>query len=163
MSYQKYQAKQRKIIKAEQFLPPQQIPRGVMNVYEGANDPGIYSGEVVTAQGERVFVQPGEWIVKEPEAHPDRYYPIADEIFQELYDPLDEEMNTQMRNDRIDLIGDLYEKSKDILSRISRGWPHEHHGKEPVIYPQALFTYIEQLRDLAASTDYLPEKIDDGH
>lgn len=88
----KYQAKKCKIIEAEQFLPPQQIPKGVMNVYEGANDPGIYSGEVVTAQGERVFVRPGEWIVSES-SHPGRYYPIADNIFQDLYEPLNETAN----------------------------------------------------------------------
>ena len=92
----KYQAKKRKIIEAEQFLPPQQIPEGVMNVYEAprgaTNVPaqvavkgtGIYTGQIQTAQGEYVFVRPGEWIVKE-EGHPERYYPIADEIFQELY------------------------------------------------------------------------------
>lgn len=40
---------------------------------------------VETLQGERVFVQPGEWIVKEFSG--DGYYPIADAAFRAKYEP----------------------------------------------------------------------------
>lgn len=38
---------------------------------------------VTTLQGEHVFVEPGEWIVKEFSG--DGYYPIADAAFQAKY------------------------------------------------------------------------------
>lgn len=38
---------------------------------------------VVTIQGERVSVKPGEWIVREPIG--DGHYPIADEVFRAKY------------------------------------------------------------------------------
>ena len=79
----KYRAKQITEIEAEQFLPPNQIP-GVFNVY-GSPDGTIYSGQVWTIQGERVNVKAGEWIVQEPD-NPDRFYPIADEVFKRKYE-----------------------------------------------------------------------------
>lgn len=79
----KYKSKQITEIEAEQFLPPLQIPEGVFNVYEIA--PNIFSGQVWTIQGERVNVSAGEWIVQEPD-NPERYYPIADEVFKRKYE-----------------------------------------------------------------------------
>lgn len=84
----KYQAKKRKIIEAEQFLPPHQIPRGVGVLREENSSESVFVIE--TMQGEVVRVKSGEWIVAEGEAHPDRYYPIANEIFRDLYEPLNE-------------------------------------------------------------------------
>lgn len=80
----KYRAKQITEIEAEQFLPPNQIPKGVSNVY-GSTDGTTYSGQVWTIQGERVNVKAGEWIVQEPD-NPERYYPIADEVFKRKYE-----------------------------------------------------------------------------
>lgn len=80
----KYRAKQITEIEAEQFLPPNQIPRGMINVYISP-DGTIYSGEVWTIQGEIVNVKAGEWVVQEPDS-PERYYPIADEVFKRKYE-----------------------------------------------------------------------------
>jgi hypothetical protein len=80
----KYRAKQINQIEAEQFLPPLQIPKGVFNVY-GSPNGEVYSGQVWTIQGERVNVKSGEWIVQEPD-NPERYYPIADEVFKRKYE-----------------------------------------------------------------------------
>ena len=80
----KYRAKQITEIEAEQFLPPNQIPKGVFNVY-GSLDGTVYSGQVWTIQDERVNVKAGEWIVQEPD-NPERYYPIADEVFKRKYE-----------------------------------------------------------------------------
>ena len=80
----KYRAKQITEIEAEQFLPPNQIPKGVFNVY-CSPDGTVYSCQVLTIQGERVNVKAGEWIVQEPD-NPERYYPIADEVFKRKYE-----------------------------------------------------------------------------
>lgn len=85
----KYVAIARNEIEAEQFLPPHQIPKGVMNVYQMGKgteeDPTWYTGEVWTIQGEKVRVKAGEWIVEEPDMI-GRYYPIADEVFRRKYE-----------------------------------------------------------------------------
>ncbi len=76
-----------KIIDAEQYLPDQQrdLVRGVhpANIREYANLP-----YVITAQGQRVHVEPGEWIVDEGDGI--HFYPIADAIFKgpKGYEPL---------------------------------------------------------------------------
>ena len=56
-------------------------------MYRADQNKDIYTGRIRTAQGVIVDIKPGEWVVKEAEAYPDRYYPIADEIFQQLYEP----------------------------------------------------------------------------
>lgn len=118
----KYIAKKTKIIEAEQFLPPYQIPKGVINVY-GSPDGKTYSGQVWTIQGERVNVKAGEWIVQE-EGNPDRYYPIADDVFRKLYyiipykdkDEVLEQLFDK-KNEEIDLKRIKFNKGlKDILS-----------------------------------------------
>jgi hypothetical protein len=38
---------------------------------------------VTTAQGQKVYVEPGEWIVKEPDGS--GFYPISDAIFASKY------------------------------------------------------------------------------
>lgn len=42
---------------------------------------------VVTMQGREVPVEPGEWIVKEPDGV--HYYPIADDEFRRIYEPVE--------------------------------------------------------------------------
>ena len=83
----KFQAIEKKVIDAEQFLPPDNIPEGVQNVHQ--TNLGRYLGEVITAQGQNVVVASGEWIVKEA-GYEDRYYPIDSGIFDETYQPLEE-------------------------------------------------------------------------
>lgn len=67
------------IIDAEQFTDPENPPRGVLR------DGGTFY--VVTIQGTKIVVKPGEWIVKEDGAG-DQYYPIAPEVFAKRYRPL---------------------------------------------------------------------------
>jgi hypothetical protein len=42
---------------------------------------------VTTIQGQRVYVEPGEWIVREPDCV--HYYPIADDVFHRKYEPIE--------------------------------------------------------------------------
>lgn len=78
----KYRAKQLSIIEAEPFLPPLQIPKGVINVYETGS--GDFVGEVWTYQGQKIVVKQGEWIVKDKGDN--CYYPIANDVFIEKYE-----------------------------------------------------------------------------
>lgn len=71
------------IIEAEQFNPPKQIPKGVINVYEGD---GHYVGEVTTIHGQKTVVISGDWIIPEP--MPGRYYPCKPDIFEKTYEPI---------------------------------------------------------------------------
>jgi hypothetical protein len=80
----KYRAKQINEIEAEQFLPPNQIPKGVFNVYSSP-DGTFYSGKVWTIQNQMVNVEAGEWIVQEPN-NSNRYYPISDKVFKNKYE-----------------------------------------------------------------------------
>lgn len=41
---------------------------------------------VTTIQKQRVYVEPGEWIVQEPDGV--HYYPIADDVFLRKYEPV---------------------------------------------------------------------------
>ena len=41
---------------------------------------------VTTIQGQRVQVEPGEWIVQEPDGI--HYYPVADDVFRRKYEPV---------------------------------------------------------------------------
>lgn len=80
----KYIARKIEEIEAEQFLPPNKIPKGVFNVYCSPNGE-VYSGQVWTIQGERISVKAGEWIVQESD-NPERHYPVSDEVFKRKYE-----------------------------------------------------------------------------
>ena len=43
--------------------------------------------DVLTEQGQWVSVRVGEWII--PDQSHGRFYPVADEVFQKLYQPVD--------------------------------------------------------------------------
>jgi hypothetical protein len=49
---------------------------------DGAKPGGVW---VTTAQGQTVYVSPGEWIAAEDE--PGRFYPIAHDVFQRRWEP----------------------------------------------------------------------------
>lgn len=66
------------VVDAEQFLDGDKPPRGV----KFSDSLGTY---VTTKQGRHVCVSLGEWIVKEHEME-DRFYPIADDEFQRIYE-----------------------------------------------------------------------------
>lgn len=77
----KFRAKE--TIKAEQFLPPHKIPKGVFNVYEMTE--GVF-GQIETTEG-RKYIISGIWIAEEP-SYPGKYYPIYDNVIQEKYEPV---------------------------------------------------------------------------
>lgn len=65
-------------LEAEQYLPGQQrnLPAGVHPASVQEEAPGAY---VITAHGQRVYLEPGDWVAKEPEG--DGYYPIKPSVF----------------------------------------------------------------------------------
>lgn len=44
---------------------------------------------VVTAHGQRVFIEPGDWIIAEPEGR--GFYPCKADIFEANYEPVEGE------------------------------------------------------------------------
>lgn len=63
------------------------MPAGVVTEYEG--DPGSLEGQrvryyVVTIQYQKVCIQPGEWVITEPDGV--HHYPCSDEVFRNTYD-----------------------------------------------------------------------------
>jgi hypothetical protein len=67
------------IIEAEQFHHPATAPRGVRTEEDGR-------AYVITAHEQKVYLEPGDWIVPEP-GKEDRYYPIKPNIFEATYKP----------------------------------------------------------------------------
>lgn len=72
------------VIEAEQFNPPEHIPKGVINVY--SNDGKHFVGEVTTIHGQKTFVVSGDWIIPEPDGI--HYYPCKPDIFETTYEPV---------------------------------------------------------------------------
>ena len=68
-------------VDAEQFTDISSPPRGVTFSHLSGTH------EVVTLQGMKVCVRLGEWIVREA-ANPERFYPIADDEFRRVYEPV---------------------------------------------------------------------------
>lgn len=71
------------VVDAEQYLPGQQraLPNGVhpANVQEYANGPFV-----ITAHSQRVYVEPGDWIIAEPDGR--GFYPCKPDIFAATYE-----------------------------------------------------------------------------
>lgn len=65
-------------VEAEQFTDETRPPAGV----RFSDSLGFY---VTTAQGRNVCVEIGEWIVREQDG--ERYYPVADDVFKDVYEP----------------------------------------------------------------------------
>jgi hypothetical protein len=78
-----FKQKEISIIQAEQFLPPSEIPIGVIDAHQDLD--GNWFGYVLTIQGELVKVKSTEWIVQELENR-NRYYPIQNEVFCRKYE-----------------------------------------------------------------------------
>ena len=76
----RYRSKPR-VIDAEQFTDADNPPKGVDFDETACIQPAFF---VTTIQGERVRVQPGEFIVTESDGV--HYYPIAADEFAKLYD-----------------------------------------------------------------------------
>lgn len=81
------------VVEAEQFLPsktaPFTTPPGV-NLWpdeNGCQPRDMSWGYVVTAHGQRVHVQYGDWIIAEPDGR--GHYPCKPDIFEATYEPAD--------------------------------------------------------------------------
>jgi hypothetical protein len=68
------------VIDAEQFHHPATSPRGVRTREDG-------SAYVVTIQGQEVTLQPGDWVIEEPDGI--HYYPCSPEVFAQRWQPKD--------------------------------------------------------------------------
>jgi len=47
---------------------------------------GSYLHYVVTAHGQRAYLEPGDWVITEPENR--GFYPCKDDIFRATYEPV---------------------------------------------------------------------------
>lgn len=83
------------VVEAEQYLGPQQRPV-VRGVCLGGKEcvhgwrRSMVRPHVTTAQGQHVAVNPGDWIIKEPEGQ-SGYYPCKPDVFAATYEPVGEE------------------------------------------------------------------------
>ncbi len=77
----RYFVKIPKVTPMEQFNPPEQIPLGVF-FHSGT---GRYT--VTTAHGQAVYLEPGDWVVQEPDGN--GHYPIKDSIQSTTYGEVD--------------------------------------------------------------------------
>lgn len=69
-------------VEAEQFTGRGDDPRGVRR--DQNRRPFV-----VTMHGQQVFVEPGDWILKEPAGSlAYHFYPVRDSIFRETYEPV---------------------------------------------------------------------------
>lgn len=74
------------IVDAEKFTDPRNPPRGVTVKWWSASMTE-WRAFVVTMQGVEVPVKIGEWIAAEPDG--EHFYPIADEQFVRIYEPVE--------------------------------------------------------------------------
>lgn len=65
------------VVNAEQFMHPSMTPAGVFVTENG-------SAYVITAHAQRVYLEPGDWILPEPNG--DGYYPVKPDIFAATYE-----------------------------------------------------------------------------
>ena len=72
-------------IEAEQYLGLDQhpLPRGVRVSYSGPK-PVAY---VITIHGQVTPVQPGDWIMPEPDG--EHFYPCKPDVFEATYEPVE--------------------------------------------------------------------------
>lgn len=75
------------IVNAQQYIPTRDnsLPNGVhpANIREEAHSP-----YVITAQGQRVYVEHGDWIIEEPDGR--GFYPCKPDIFDDTYELVNE-------------------------------------------------------------------------
>lgn len=69
------------VIDAEQFVNGVSDPVGVFRREEDA------SPYVVTIHGQRCYIEPGDWIIPEPDGV--HFYPVKPDIFAATYEPVE--------------------------------------------------------------------------
>lgn len=67
------------IVDAEQWFPGKEV-RGVLRTPE-------HDSHVMTAHEQRVYLQPGDWIIAEPDGR--GYYPCKPDIFASTYEAVE--------------------------------------------------------------------------
>lgn len=87
------------VVEAHQWIGPDILVPGVMREcgFRGCTfDPsfGVFLPNaetrhmVVTAHGQAVYLEPGDWVVPEPDGV--HFYPVKPDIFAATYEPVDE-------------------------------------------------------------------------
>lgn len=74
---------------ATQWLGPGYLAAGVEREWVpnyGTDTEGVYRYYVVTTHGQKTFVQPGDYIVREPDGN--GHYPCKAEIFEREHEPV---------------------------------------------------------------------------
>lgn len=76
------------VVEAEQFFPSSvpwgvQVQKGDYHAWDAADRWDRYY--VVTAHGQRVYLEPGDWVIAEPDGR--GYYPVKPDIFASMYEP----------------------------------------------------------------------------
>jgi hypothetical protein len=72
------------VVEASQFRRTEPWPAGVRE--EDANPPHAGRCYVVTAHGQRAYLEDGDWVITEPDGR--GHYPCKDDIFRESFDPV---------------------------------------------------------------------------
>lgn len=67
------------VVEAEQYTHPAITPRGVRTEEDGR-------AYVVTIHHQNVYLEPGDWILPEPDG--EHFYPVKDSVFITTYEPM---------------------------------------------------------------------------
>ena len=71
------------VVEAQQWFPGKEVP--------GVTVPDSYLGVarpfVVTIHGQKAYLDPGDWIIPEPDG--EHFYPCKPDIFEQTYEPVD--------------------------------------------------------------------------
>ena len=74
------------IIEAEQFLPPDKIPEGVVGSWRNFNSMDVYEYHVFDSeQRGKIPCHSGDWIITGTEGE---RYPCSDVVFKKKYEPV---------------------------------------------------------------------------
>lgn len=76
------------VIEAEQYAPNMEVlPKGVTEESTGSDLTGHISAYVITIHLQKCYIQPGDWIIPEPDGI--HYYPVKPDIFAATYEAVD--------------------------------------------------------------------------
>lgn len=81
------------IVEAEQYLGYYHTPYPTgVKIEDNSNDPealtlrGRYAPYVITAHGQRAYLETGDWVIEEPDGR--GYYPCKPDIFEQTFEPV---------------------------------------------------------------------------
>jgi hypothetical protein len=71
-------------VEAEQFLPPNQVPKGIFNLSKIKGQK--LAGSTYNLRGKKVRIIAGSWIIYPKKVLPGRYLVLSDEDFRNQYE-----------------------------------------------------------------------------